>query len=202
MPPVRLLVAGDDPLARAGLAALLAGRPDVAIAGDATASEVSRVAAALGADAVLLDLGASGAAAAAIGEEPEPPVVALAATEAQAAEALRAGARAVVFRGASADAVAAAAVAAARGLAAMDAALAREWLRPPGDAASAEGLTAREREVLALLAEGLANKAIAARLGISEHTAKFHVNAILAKLGAESRAAAIVKAARLGLVAL
>ncbi|HEY6006255.1 MAG TPA: LuxR C-terminal-related transcriptional regulator, partial [Anaeromyxobacter sp.] len=82
------------------------------------------------------------------------------------------------------------------------AALARDWLRPPDDAAAVEGLTAREREVLALLAEGLANKAIAARLGISEHTAKFHVNAILGKLGAGSRAAAIVKAARLGLVVL
>jgi DNA-binding NarL/FixJ family response regulator len=66
----------------------------------------------------------------------------------------------------------------------------------------AEGLTVRETEVLSLLAEGLSNKGIAARLGISEHTAKFHVNAILSKLGAESRAAAIVRAARLGLVAL
>jgi DNA-binding NarL/FixJ family response regulator len=63
-------------------------------------------------------------------------------------------------------------------------------------------LTAREREVLALLAEGLANKAIAARLGVSEHTAKFHVNAILGKLGVESRAEAIVQAARMGLVVL
>ena len=76
------------------------------------------------------------------------------------------------------------------------------YAKAPEAAADGEGLTAREREVLALLAEGLANKAIAARLGISEHTAKFHVNAILAKLGAESRSAAIVKAARLGLVAL
>jgi DNA-binding NarL/FixJ family response regulator len=128
--------------------------------------------------------------------------VALVASEAQAAEALRAGARAVLFRGASPDALAAAAVAAARGLSALDAALAREWLRLPEPALRSEGLTEREREVLSLLAEGLPNKTIAARLGISEHTAKFHVNAILAKLGAESRAAAIVKAARLGLVVL
>jgi two-component system nitrate/nitrite response regulator NarL len=200
--PVRLLVAGDDPLARAGLAALLAGRSDVVVGGDTSPDDAPRAAASLGADAVLLDLGAGGPPSAALAEWSGPPLVALAATEAQAAEAIRAGARAVLFRGASADALAAAAVAAARGLAAMDAALAREWLRPPGDTSGAEGLTAREREVLALLAEGLANKAIAARLGISEHTAKFHVNAILAKLGAESRAAAIVKAARLGLIAL
>ncbi|HZY06001.1 MAG TPA: response regulator transcription factor, partial [Anaeromyxobacteraceae bacterium] len=65
-----------------------------------------------------------------------------------------------------------------------------------------EPLTPRELEVLGLLAEGLPNKAIAARLGISEHTAKFHVNAILGKVGAESRSEAIVRAARLGLVVL
>jgi two-component system, NarL family, nitrate/nitrite response regulator NarL len=202
VPPVRLLVAGDDPLARAGLASLLSGRADVSVAAESAIDDAPRAAAAAGADAVLLDLGSSGAAPPALADAAGAPVVALAATEAQAAEAIRSGARAVLFRGAAADALAAAAVAAARGLAALDAALARDWLRPPDDPGDAEGLTAREREVLALLAEGLSNKAIAARLGISEHTAKFHVNAILGKLGADSRAAAIVKAARLGLVAL
>jgi DNA-binding NarL/FixJ family response regulator len=107
----------------------------------------------------------------------------------------------VLARAAGPDAVAAALGAAAHGLSVLDPAVAPGWIRPPEDA-PAEGLTAREAEVLGLLAEGLSNKGIAARLGISEHTAKFHVNAILAKLGAESRAAAIVKAARLGLVAL
>jgi two-component system, NarL family, nitrate/nitrite response regulator NarL len=63
-------------------------------------------------------------------------------------------------------------------------------------------LTPRELEVLRLLSEGLSNKLIAARLGVSEHTAKFHLNAILGKLGAQSRTEAIVQAARLGLVAL
>jgi DNA-binding CsgD family transcriptional regulator len=63
-------------------------------------------------------------------------------------------------------------------------------------------LTPREREVLALLAEGLSNKAIADRLAISEHTAKFHVNAVLAKLGVQRRTEAVVRAARLGLVTL
>lgn len=202
MPPVRLLVAGDDPLARAGLASILSGRSDVAVAGDAAIDDAPRAAATSGADAVLLDLGPSGAAPPALAAAVHAPLIALAAGEAQAADAIRAGARAVLFRGASADALAAAAVAAARGLSVLDAALAHDWVRPPDAAGDAEGLTAREREVLALLAEGLANKAIAARLGISEHTAKFHVNAILGKLGAESRAAAIVKAARLGLVAL
>jgi len=202
MAPVRLLLVGDDPLSRAGLGALLGGRADVAVAGEARADEAARAAAALGVDGVLLDLGPAGDPPLALADGFGVPVVALAADEGHAAEAIRAGARGVLLRGASADAIAAAAIAAARGLAALDASLAHEWLRPPYDPAAAEGLTAREREVLALLAEGLANKAIAARLGISEHTAKFHVNAILAKLGAESRAAAIVKAARLGLISL
>jgi DNA-binding NarL/FixJ family response regulator len=56
--------------------------------------------------------------------------------------------------------------------------------------------------VLQLLAEGLANKAIAQRLQVSEHTVKFHVNAILGKLNASSRTDAVVRATRLGLIIL
>src|SRR5207249_1167480 len=99
--------------------------------------------------------------------------------------------------------LAAALQAVAAGLTAFDAEVGAAVLRrrasaePPGEA-----LTPREGEVLQLLSLGLSNKAIAARLGISDHTAKFHVNAILAKLGAGSRAEAIVRAARLGLVSL
>jgi DNA-binding NarL/FixJ family response regulator len=66
----------------------------------------------------------------------------------------------------------------------------------------AEELTPRELEVLQLLAEGLSNKAIAYRLDISEHTVKFHVNAILGKLSAQSRTEAVVQATRLGLIIL
>jgi two-component system, NarL family, nitrate/nitrite response regulator NarL len=65
-----------------------------------------------------------------------------------------------------------------------------------------EALTARERDVLSMLAAGLNNRAIAARLGISEHTAKFHVSQILAKLGAVTRAAAVSIAIRRGLIPL
>jgi DNA-binding NarL/FixJ family response regulator len=68
--------------------------------------------------------------------------------------------------------------------------------------APAESFTPREREVLALVAEGLANKMIARKLGITEHTVKFHLNAILTKLGAQSRTEAVVKATRMGLLAL
>jgi DNA-binding NarL/FixJ family response regulator len=66
----------------------------------------------------------------------------------------------------------------------------------------AEPLTARELEVLGMLAEGLGNKAIASRLAISSHTAKFHVAAIMGKLGARSRTEAVALAMRRGLVAI
>jgi DNA-binding NarL/FixJ family response regulator len=68
--------------------------------------------------------------------------------------------------------------------------------------APAEPLTARELEVLGLMAQGLANKTIAHRLTISEHTVKFHVGAILAKLGAASRTEAVTLAARQGILML
>ena len=71
--------------------------------------------------------------------------------------------------------------------------------------ASAEGdfpLTPRELEVLALLAEGASNKVIARRLGISVHTAKFHVGSLLDKLDAIGRTDAVAHAARLGVIHL
>jgi DNA-binding NarL/FixJ family response regulator len=208
MDPVAVVVVGADPLARAGLAALLAARTEVRVAGEVSPEGAASSVASLGAGVLLWDLGAEGGAGAeGPGEDlervpEEVPVVALAATARDGAEALRAGARSVLLRGAPADVLAAALTAAARGLSVLDGELAAAWLRPPGPAAQGEGLTTREREVLALLAEGLGNKAIAARLGVSEHTAKFHVNAILGKLGVESRSEAIVRAARMGLVTL
>ncbi len=66
----------------------------------------------------------------------------------------------------------------------------------------AEPLTAREREVLGLLGRGLSNKMIARDLRISEHTVKFHVSSIYAKLGAASRTEAVGLGARLGLISL
>ena len=65
-----------------------------------------------------------------------------------------------------------------------------------------EPLTAREVEVLELLAEGLPNKAIAARLGISDQTVKFHASSISGKLGARNRTDAVRRAARRGLITL
>ena len=65
-----------------------------------------------------------------------------------------------------------------------------------------EGLTAREREVLELVSQGLSNKLIARRLSISEHTIKFHISSITSKLGAASRTDAVSKGVRLGLITL
>lgn len=204
MEPVPVLVVSPDPLARSGLAALVAGLPELALAGEAGPLQASRVEAGWAPRVILWDMG--GAIRAATGASPwaelAAPVVALATDAGQAGDALRAGARSVISRGAAPEVVAAAVACAARGLMVLDPALAASFVRAPEPPDGAEPLTPREREVLALLAEGLANKAIAARLGISEHTAKFHVNAILGKLGVDSRAEAIVRAARLGLVVL
>jgi DNA-binding CsgD family transcriptional regulator len=65
-----------------------------------------------------------------------------------------------------------------------------------------EPLTPREHEVLVLVADGLRNREIAQRLGVSEHTVKFHLAAIFGKLGASSRTEVVRKALRLGLIDL
>ncbi len=65
-----------------------------------------------------------------------------------------------------------------------------------------EALTPRELEVLAALAEGLSNRSIAARLGITEHTVKFHVSAIFGKLAAENRTDAVRRGVRRGLIVI
>jgi DNA-binding CsgD family transcriptional regulator len=72
--------------------------------------------------------------------------------------------------------------------------------RPSDSNGTHAPLTPREREVLALLAEGASNKTIARRLGISVHTAKFHVASLLDKLDASGRTDAVVHAARLGVI--
>jgi two-component system, NarL family, nitrate/nitrite response regulator NarL len=186
MAAVRVLVVSDDPLARNGLVSLLAER-DAVIVVEADA------------DVVVWDFVEPG-------EEVLPaqaPVLAVLADESQAPEARAAGARGLLLRTAGGDRLAAAAVAVAHGLTVVDPALASALFRTEAATDTpVEDLTPREMEVLQLLAQGLTNKRIAERLKISEHTAKFHVNAILGKLGADSRTEAIVHAARLGLVIL
>jgi DNA-binding NarL/FixJ family response regulator len=124
------------------------------------------------------------------------------------ADALRNGVRGVLARDAESTAIVAAVTAVAQGLIVLPAAAARTLLpsdttpAPIAGTASMETLTARELEVLRLLGEGLGNKGIAYRLRISEHTVKFHVGALMAKLGASSRTEAVATAARRGLIML
>jgi DNA-binding NarL/FixJ family response regulator len=124
--------------------------------------------------------------------------------------ALNAGARAVLHRSSSRNEIIAAIKAITSGLAVLPPELLATLLHgtPPaddvlkGNDAGRSQLTRRELEVLAAMADGASNKAIARRLGISFHTAKFHVAAILAKLDADSRTEAVAKAAQAGLVML
>lgn len=193
----RVLVVGDDVLARGGLVALLAGRRELELAGQAGTASRDR---SPKADVVLWDAGIAGSPL--IVPEGIPPVVALLADEQRALVAVAAGARGVLPREVPVDRIVAALVAVSEGLLVVDESFAESVFRRGPGKALVEPLTPREGEVLGLLAEGLSNRAIATRLAISESTAKFHVNAILGKLGAETRSEAIVLAVRLGLVAL
>ena len=119
--------------------------------------------------------------------------------------ALSAGVRAVLRRDAAPAEIIAAVDAAAAGLTAigpdeLDLLLPTTGAGLPEEEPAIENLTAREVEVLALMARGLANKNIADRLHISEHTVKFHVSSILAKLGAASRTEAVTKGLKDGLL--
>jgi two-component system, NarL family, response regulator YdfI len=125
------------------------------------------------------------------------------------AEALRAGVRAVLAASAAPEQLYAAIQAAAAGLVVLQAADVNAALpaaagpsTTPPVAELAEPLTRREREVLQMLAAGLGNKEIAARLNISDHTAKFHVASILGKLGASTRTQAVALGIRHGLILL
>ncbi|MCC7352644.1 MAG: response regulator transcription factor [Anaerolineae bacterium] len=205
---VRILIVASDPLARAGLAMLLSEQPGCAVAGQVAGD--TDMAAALTTyrpDVVLWDLGWDASPnLERLAEQAADlsPVVALLPDDTYATDAWATGVRGLLLREAAATVIVAALRSAVQGLAVLDLALAAAVLRtrdrPP--ALTVEALTPREQEVLQLLAEGLPNKAIAHRLGISEHTVKFHVNTILGKLDAQSRTEAVTRAARLGLILL
>ncbi len=122
--------------------------------------------------------------------------------------ALQAGVRAILLRDATPREILGALESAAAGLAVVSPEVLDSLLPAPSELAAAddlrlgEALTARESEVLALLAGGAGNKEIAARLGISEHTVKFHVSSVLAKLGASTRTEAVSRGYREGLIVI
>lgn len=213
---IRLLVGSVDPLAAAGLRSMLAGVPDLDLAGQAGGViQTVAMARSLQPDVVMFDSGAEGREVAdlvarlhASGAETAVVVLGGARAGATIGRALREGVRGYLPRGASTEELAAAVRAAADGLVVLHPSLVEMLALPwaasfDGDTpALEEPLTAREREVLQLLAQGLANKQIAQRLTISEHTVKFHVGEVMAKLGAASRTEAVTRAARRGLLVL
>jgi DNA-binding NarL/FixJ family response regulator len=112
---------------------------------------------------------------------------------------LQAGAGGILQADASAEQILHAIKSVAAGLMIFDSTL---MPHRPDDDRPTEPLTPREREVLGFLADGLANKEIALRLNISEHTIKFHIRSILGKLGASSRTEAVSRGIRTGLIDL
>ena len=191
---IRVAVAAPSTVLRAGLAAVVREDPGMTPAGPAAAD----VLLASGDAATFEDLGAAG--------EPALVLVASSASPEFAAAALRAGARAVLPPDASAAEIRAAVHAAAAGLAVMRPqdlelllAAAPETAGPPAPEGTSP-LSPRELEILRMLAEGMANKTVAWKLGISEHTVKFHVAAILARLDAASRTEAVTIGIRRGLI--
>jgi len=202
---LRVLIVADDPLARGGLAALFDGQPGYALAGSVAFDDTfDEVLALFLPDVALWDLGFRDSLAVEVPdfEEARLPVVALVPDASRTRDAWAAGARGLLLRDAMPSVIATALVAAQQGLVVIDAALADAVLALRAEVHEADGLTPREREVLDLLAEGLPNKLIADRLGVSEHTVKFHVGAVLSKLGVQSRTEAVIRAARLGLLML
>ncbi len=198
----RVLVVASSEVVRTGLAAIVESGHELQVSGttsSAGAFEESE------SDIILLDLESPEA----LTEYPaEAPTVVLAdrqVDESWIAGALRSGVRAILPRRASGPEIVAAILATAAGLVVFH----PEYLsqiapsaphQPP--AALAQPLSPREIEVLRLLAEGVANKQIAWRLGISEHTVKYHISSLFNKLNASSRTEAVAIGVRLGLVLL
>ncbi len=194
--PIRVSLVTDDPLLKTGISSLLSQTGNIDVVDDPDA-EVALWDAGIAVDQVLGRLAELRTVAR--------PIVAIVPDAAHVAPALAAGARGVVLREAVGPGLYAALSAVKSGLTVMDTALAASLLPnnvPMSPAKSKGELTERERQVVQLLSEGLSNKLIADRLGISDHTAKFHVNGVMVKLGASTRTEAVVEAMRRGLIRL
>ncbi|MEU6880466.1 response regulator transcription factor [Streptomyces sp. NPDC046712] len=202
---IRLLLADDHPVVRAGLRAVLDTEPDFAVVGEAATAEravelAGELAAAGGVDVVLMDLqfgsGMHGSeATAAITARPRGPRVLILTTydtDADILAAVEAGASGYLLKDAPPEELAAAVRTAAAGQSALAPAVAHrlmDRMRTP-----AEALTKRELEVLQLVGEGLSNQQISKALFLSQATVKSHLVHIFAKLGVDSRTAAVAAA--------
>ncbi|GAA4701131.1 response regulator [Phytohabitans rumicis] len=212
----RVLVVDDQPVVRAGFAAIIDAEPDLFVVGTAAdgaaAVEESRR---LCPDVVVMDIRMPGmdglTATRLLTGAPDPPRVLVLTTfdlDAYVFEALRVGASGFLLKDANPDDLLAAirVVAAGDGMLApavtrrLIDAFARGVLAPPPDATPPQTLTPRELEVLTLVASGLSNAEIGARLGVATGTVKTHVNALLTKLGVRDRVQATILAYDLGVV--
>jgi DNA-binding NarL/FixJ family response regulator len=200
---ISVLIVDDHPVVRQGLRSLLHVADGITVAGEASDGPGAlALAESLRPDVVLLDLKLPGmdglAVLGELGGSSSPRVLVLtsATDPARARQAVRAGAAGVVYKDIDPDALVRAIRAVHDGhlLLAPDAAAAVA----DGDPRIRDPLTVREREVLALIADGKSNREIARRLGVAEKTIKAHVSSVLAKLGVQDRTQAAVYAVRHG----
>jgi NarL family two-component system response regulator YdfI len=201
---IRLLIVAPAAVMRAGLEALATSSPNVQLLG---AFEDLSAVDALRPDVVLAALSPATLVLPVNGGLPAYVLLGGGVEAAWTQEALRLGVRAILSSDSSAGEILAAVEAAASGLAVitphdLGSLLAAAPGDPEAAAPSRSSLTARELEVLRMIAEGAANKTIAWKLAISEHTVKFHVASILGKMGAASRTEAVAIGVRKGLVLL
>ena len=199
---IKLAIAAESAVVRAGLEALVASHPGIDLAGaypDLSALEALRP------DVVLAAFSLDDLSPPSDGYAPAFVLLTSERHPAWTQEAARLGVRALLSRDASAAEILAAVEAAASGMAVVDPRELETLLA--GNASvpvvsETHTLTARELEVLRMMAEGAANKTIAWKLGISDHTVKFHVASILGKLNAASRTEAVTIGVRKGLILL
>jgi len=209
MDRIRVLIVDDHQLFRRGVSALLAGREDMEVVGEAsTGAEAIERARELMPDVVLMDIkmpGMDGLAATRQLKAEMPcariMMLTVSETDEDLFEAIKAGASGYLLKNVDPDTLVACVQQVQRGevpiAPAMAAKILRELTAPP--AASIQSLTARERQVLELLANGMANKEIAFTLKISENTVKNHLRNILEKLHLQNRVQAALYAVRMGL---
>ena len=206
---IRLLIADDHPVVRTGLQGMLAGQPDFEIVGEATTGlEAVTMTAELHPDVVLMDLRMAeldGVAATAQirKQQPETPVLVLTTYDSNAdiLRAIEAGATGYLLKDTPRDQLFSAIRAVAQGKSALAPAVASRLLRRM-HAPAEEALSAREIEVLALVARGASNKEIGRSLHISEGTVKSHLIHIFSKLGVADRTAAVTVALERGFLRL
>jgi DNA-binding NarL/FixJ family response regulator len=211
MNPIRILIADDHPVVRDGLVAILSTQPDFAVVGEAAdgASVVAQVAR-LHPDVLLLDLempGMDGVAALEAlrqqGNAVRTIVFTAFDTDERILGAVRAGALGYLLKGTPREEIFRAVRTVHAGGSLLEPIVAMKVLRQVRQPAPAPSpLTARETQVLQSLAQGRQNKEIARDLGISERTVKFHVTALLHKLGAGNRTEAVTIATQRGLIHL